>query len=172
MHRCNAVLLHRLSSLHSLNTLGSSHMLKSTSRTEPSLPPHTRDTAPVKSKVAPRFTASQGIDYHSTARTVFSSHHQGRHCFHTGHCTSVNTIHVVITAQVPLHMYKKLSFLVVLTEKSIFAEFKGCKDLFQGKMTFLGKDFLFGWRLLETSICDGRTDWTVTLTERFDRLNF
>ena len=79
-------------------------MLKSTSGTEPSLPLHTRDTAPVKSKVALRLTASQGIDYHSTARTVYLSHHQGGHRCRTGHRTVIDTLYVVITAQVPLHI--------------------------------------------------------------------
>ena len=84
--------------------LGSSRMLKSTSGTEPSLPLHTRDAAPIKNKVALRLTASQGIDYHSTVRTVYSSHHQeGHHC-HTGRCTIVDTLYIVITAQVPLHL--------------------------------------------------------------------
>ena len=81
-------------------------MLKSTSGTEPSLPPHTRDATPVKSKVAPRLTASQGIDYHSTACTVYLSHHRGGHRRHTGHRTVVDTLYVVITAQVPLHIAK------------------------------------------------------------------
>ena len=53
-------------------------MLKSTSGTEPSLPPHTRDAAPIKSKVAPWLTAWQGIDYHSTARTVYFESPPGR----------------------------------------------------------------------------------------------
>ena len=79
-------------------------MLKSTSRTEPSLPPHTRDAALVKSKVALRLTASQGVDYHSMARTVYFGHHQEGHCCHMGHRTTVDTLYVVITAQVPLHM--------------------------------------------------------------------
>ena len=79
-------------------------MLKSTSGTEPSPPPHTRDAAPVKSKVAPRLTASQGVDYHSTVRTVYLSHHRGGHRHPTGHRTVVDTLYVVITAQVPLHM--------------------------------------------------------------------
>ena len=72
-------------------------MLKSTSGTEPSPPPHTRDTAPIKSKVALRLTASQGIDYHSTARTVYLSHHRGGHCRRMGHHTFVDTLYVVIT---------------------------------------------------------------------------
>ena len=79
-------------------------MLKSTSGTEPSLPPHTHDAAPVKSKVAPRLTALQGIDYHSMARTVYSSHHQEGHCHCMGHHMIVATLYVVITAQVLLHM--------------------------------------------------------------------
>ena len=79
-------------------------MLKSTSGTEPPLPPHTRDAAPVKSKVAQWLTALQGVDYHSMACTVYLSHHWGgrRHC--TGHRTVVDTLYFVITAQVPLHI--------------------------------------------------------------------
>ena len=77
MCQCNTILLHRLSSPHSLNVLGSSCMLKSTSGTEPPPPLHTHDAAPIKSKVAPQLTALQGVDYRSLARTVSSSHHQG-----------------------------------------------------------------------------------------------
>ena len=80
-------------------------MLKSTSRTELSLLPHTHDAAPVKSKVAPQLTASQGIDYHSMARTVYFSHHREGHYCCMGHRMTVDTLYVVITAQVPLHMY-------------------------------------------------------------------
>ena len=105
---------HRLSSPHSLNALGSSRMLKSTSRTEPLPPPHTHDAAPVKSKVALWLTASQGIDYHSTAHTVYLSHHQGGHCHCTGHRTIVDTLYVVITAQVPLHISTSPVFLLYI----------------------------------------------------------
>ena len=79
-------------------------MLKSTSRTEPSPPPHTCDAAPIKSKVAPWLTASQGVDYHSMACTVYLSHHRGGHCCRTGHRTVIDTLYVIITAQVPLHL--------------------------------------------------------------------
>ena len=101
----HAISWHRLSLPHSLNALGSSRMLKTTSGTEPSPPPHTRDAAPVKSKVAPQFTASQGVDYHSTAHTVYLSHHREGHRRHMGHRTIVDTLYVVITAQVPLHIF-------------------------------------------------------------------
>ena len=70
-------------------------MLKSTSGTEPSLLPHTRDAAPIKSKVAPRLTASQGVGYQSMARTVYSSHHWEGYCRHTGHRTIVDTCRTV-----------------------------------------------------------------------------
>ena len=83
-------------------------MLKSTSGTEPSPPPHIRDTAPVKSKVALQLTALQGIDYHSTACTVYLSHHRGGHHCHMGHHTIVDTLYIVITAQVLLHMQSLL----------------------------------------------------------------
>ena len=85
-------------------------MLKSTSGTEPPPLPHTGDVAPVKSKVALRLTASQGVDYHSTARTVYLSHHWGGHHRRMGHRTVVDTLYVVITAQVPLHIYVHNSF--------------------------------------------------------------
>ena len=84
-------------------------MLKSTSRTEPPLPPHTRDAAPIKSKVALQLTALQGIDYHSMTRTVYLSHHRERDRCHMGHCTIVNTLYIVITTQVLLHMYPVLT---------------------------------------------------------------
>ena len=100
MRRCNAILLHHLSLPHSLNMLVLGRMLKSTDRqTEPSLPPHTHDAAPVKSKVAPQLTALQGIGYHSMSHTVYLSDHQGGHCCHTGRRMSINTLYVVITAQ-------------------------------------------------------------------------
>ena len=76
-------------------------MLKSTSGTRTTPPPHTRDAAPIKSKVAPRLTASQGIDYHSMVSTVSTSLHRERaspphglphgHLYpiHHNHCTQV-----------------------------------------------------------------------------------
>ena len=80
-------------------------MLKSTSGIEPSPPRHTCDASPVKSKVAPRLTASQGIDYCSTACTVNSSHHWEGNRRSTDCRTSVDTPYIVFTAQVPLHMF-------------------------------------------------------------------
>ena len=82
-------------------------MLKSTSRTEPPPPPDTHDAAPIKSKVALRLTASQGVDYHSTAPTVYLSHHRGGHRRRMGHRTVVDTLYVVIAAQVPLHIWTR-----------------------------------------------------------------
>ena len=79
-------------------------MLKVTSGTEPSPLLHTRDAAPIQSKVAPQLTASQGVDYHSMAHTVYLSHHQGGHCHHMGHRMIVDTLYVIITAQVLLHL--------------------------------------------------------------------
>ena len=104
MHRCNTVSLHCLILPHSLNTLKLGHMLKSTSGTEASLPLHTCDTAPVKSKVAPQLTASQSIDYHSMVLTVYPSHHQEGHCHCTDHRMSIDTLCDVITTPVPLHL--------------------------------------------------------------------
>ena len=88
--------------LHSLSALG--HRLKSTSGTEPPPLPQTSDTASIKSKVAPQLTASRGIDYHSMASTVkLCDHQEGNH-----HCTerrtSINSLYIVITAWVPLHI--------------------------------------------------------------------
>ena len=100
----HAVSWHHLSLLHSLNTLGSSHMLKSTSGTEPSPPPHTRDATPIKRKVALQLTALQGIDYHSMTCTVHLSHHRGGHHCCTGHRMIVDTLFVIITTQVLLHL--------------------------------------------------------------------
>ena len=108
MHWCNTISLHRLSLPHSLNALGLGRVLKSTSRTEPSPPLHTRDAAPIRSKVAPQLTALQGVDYRSTVHTVYSSHHREGHRCRTGHCTSVITLYIVITTQVPLHMFKSI----------------------------------------------------------------
>ena len=105
MHWCNAVSLHCLSLPHSLNALGLGRMLKSTSGTEPSPLLHTHDTAPIKRKVAPQLTASQGIDYHSMACPMHLGHHWEGHCCRMDHRTSVSTLYIVITTQVPLHIF-------------------------------------------------------------------
>ena len=73
-------------------------MLSSTSRTRITPLPHTSDAAPIKSKVAPRITAAQGIDYYSTARTVPTSLHWEGHRRHMNRRTVVGTLYVVITA--------------------------------------------------------------------------
>ena len=39
------------------------------------------------------------------ALTVYLDHHWGGHCRRTGHRTVLETLFVVITAQVPLHIY-------------------------------------------------------------------
>ena len=100
----NTILLNRLSSPHSLNALQLGRMLKSISGTEPPLLLHTHDATPIKSKVAPQLIASQGIDYHSMACTVFSRYHQAGHHHHTGHRMSVDSLYIIITTQVPLHL--------------------------------------------------------------------
>ena len=100
----HAISWHCLSSPHSLNALGSSCMLKSTSGTEPPPLLHTCDASPVKSKVAPQLTASQGVDYHSTVHTVYLSHHREGHHHRMGHHTVINTLYIVITTLVPLHL--------------------------------------------------------------------
>ena len=66
----NAVSLHHISLPHGLNMLGLGCRLKSTSGREPSPLPHTREATPIKSKVAPQLTASQVVDYYSTAHSV------------------------------------------------------------------------------------------------------
>ena len=73
-------------------------MLSSTSGTKTTPPPHTCDAAPGESKVAPRLTAAQGVDYYSTARTVPTSLHREGHRRHTNRHTVVDTLYVVITA--------------------------------------------------------------------------
>ena len=89
------VLLHHLSSPHSLRGLG--HKLESNSGTEPPPPPLTSDVTPVKCKVAPWLTASQGIDYSNTASTANPSHHQERDRHRMVRHTSIDTLYVVIT---------------------------------------------------------------------------
>ena len=80
-------------------------MLKSTSGTETSSLPHTCDATPIKSNVALQSTASQAIDYHSMVHTVYLGRHQGGHHHRTGHHTVIDTLYVVITTQVLLHMF-------------------------------------------------------------------
>ena len=72
-------------------------MLLSTSGTRTTLPQHTCDTTPVKSKVALRITATQGIDYYSTVRTVPTSLHWEGHRRRTNCRTVVDTLYIVIT---------------------------------------------------------------------------
>ena len=71
MHWCNTVSLHHLSLPHSLITLG--HRSESNSGMEPLPPPLTSDATPIKSKVAPRLTVSQGIDYRSTQYKILNT---------------------------------------------------------------------------------------------------
>ena len=73
-------------------------MLLSTSGTKTTLLLHTRDAAPIKSKVAPRLTAAQGVDYYSTVRTVPMSLHREGHRRRMNCRTVVDTLYVVITA--------------------------------------------------------------------------
>ena len=102
MHWCNAISLHRLSLPRSLRVLG--HKLESNYGMEPPLTMLTSDAAPVESKVALRLTALQGVNYCSTAITANPSQYQkGDHCCMV-HCMSSNTLYIVITTQVPLHM--------------------------------------------------------------------
>ena len=72
-------------------------MLLSTSGTRTTPPPHTRDAAPIKSKVAPQITAAQGIDYYSMARTVPTSLHQEGHRCRMNRHMVIDTLYVVIT---------------------------------------------------------------------------
>ena len=80
-------------------------MLLSTSRTRTTPPPHTCDAAPVKSKVAPRITAAQGVDYYSTVRTVPTSLHREGHRHRMNRRTVVDTLYVVITAPRSRYIY-------------------------------------------------------------------
>ena len=73
-------------------------MLLSTSGTRTTRPLHTRDAAPIKSKVALRLTATHGIDYYSLARTVPMSLHQEGHHRRTNRHTVIDTLYIVITA--------------------------------------------------------------------------
>ena len=73
-------------------------------RMEPPLPPLTSDATPIRSKVALQLTASQGIDYHSMVSTVKPCEHQERDCCNTVNRTSVDTMYIIITAPVPLHL--------------------------------------------------------------------
>ena len=80
-------------------------MLLSTSGTRTTLPPHTSDAAPVKSKVAPQITAAQGIDYYSTSRTVPTSLHREGHHRRMNRCTVISTLYVIITAPRSRYIY-------------------------------------------------------------------
>ena len=82
---------------HSLKVLEASRMLLSTSGTRTTPPPHTHDTAPIKSKVAPPLTATQGIDYYSMARTVPTSLHREGHHRRMNRRMVIDTLYVVIT---------------------------------------------------------------------------
>ena len=82
---------------HSLNALEASRMLLSTSRTRTTPLPHTHDAAPIKSKVAQRITATQGVDYYSMACTVPTSLHWEGHCRPTNCHMVVGTLYIVIT---------------------------------------------------------------------------
>ena len=72
-------------------------MLLSTSGTRTTPPLHTSDAAPIKSKVAPRITAAQDVDYYSMVHTVPTSLHQEGHCHRMNRCTVIGTLYVVIT---------------------------------------------------------------------------
>ena len=85
-------------------------MLLSTSGTRTTLPPHTRDAAPIKSKVAPRIPAAQGIDYYSTAHTVPTSLHREGHRCRMNRRTVVDTLYVVIAA--PRSRYTYIYFAI------------------------------------------------------------
>ena len=87
-------------------------MLLSTSGTRTTPPPHTRDAAPVKSKVAPQITAAQGIDYCSMVCTVPMSLHREGHRRHMNCRTVVDTLYVIIT--VPRSRYTYISHLLLL----------------------------------------------------------
>ena len=80
-------------------------MLLSTSGTRTTLPPHTSDATPIKSKVAPRITAAQGIDYYSMVHTVPMSLDQEGHRCHTKCRTVIGTLYIVITVHRSRYTY-------------------------------------------------------------------
>ena len=89
-------------------------MLLSTSGTTTTLLPHTCDATPIKSKVAPRITATQGIDYYSTARTVPTSLHREGHHHRMNRRTVVNTLYVVITMPRSRYIYISVHNLLAI----------------------------------------------------------
>ena len=87
-------------------------MLLSTSGTRTTPPPHTHDAAPIKSKVASRITAAQGIDYYSMAHTVpMSLHQEGHHCRMNRH-TVVDTLYIIITVPRSRYIYICISTFI------------------------------------------------------------
>ena len=107
---------HRIIALHSSSMLD--HMLLSTSGTESPLPPLTRDTTPILHKVAPWLTAFQGVGYSRMACTTCSSHYHRGNCCHMEHRTCIDTLYVIITAQVPPHMLFHSLFFTWFDPKS------------------------------------------------------
>ena len=99
-------------------------MLLSTSGRRTTPPLHTRDITPVKSKVAPRLTAAQGIDYYSTVHTVPTNLHQEGHCHHMDRCTVIDTLYVIITAPRSRYIYS-------------YKESYGCIEMVEGKQYFV-----------------------------------
>ena len=89
-------------------------MLLSTSGDKNHTAAQTHDTAPVKSKVAPRITAAKGVDYYSTARTVPTSLHQEGHRRCTNRRTVVDTLYVVITAPRSRYIYTRKYLYLML----------------------------------------------------------
>ena len=87
-------------------------MLLRTSGTRTTPPLHTHDAAPIKSKVAPRITAAQGVDYYSTARTVPTSLHREGHCHHTNHRTVIDTLYIVITVPRSRYIYELKNYTI------------------------------------------------------------
>ena len=64
----------------------------------------TSDVPPLKSRVAPCLTALQDIDYNSMVSTSDNHCHlEGDHCY-MDCCMSINTLCIVITAGVLLHI--------------------------------------------------------------------
>ena len=91
-------------------------MLLSSSGTRTTLPPHTRDAAPIKSKVALQLTAAQGIDYYSMVRTVPASLHREGHRRHRNRRMVIDTLYIVITAPRSHYIYPTSEEIMSMTD--------------------------------------------------------
>ena len=72
---------------------------------DPPLQLLTRDAAPIISRVASQLTALQGIGYSGMASTTSFNYSQEGDRHRMECCTCVDTLYVVVTAQVPLQYF-------------------------------------------------------------------